>query len=170
MLGLKGIPASSKGYSGTFRGLDTYYGSRKMFLKFQNISSLAFSDAKMLWLLQYLAEILSNVFVCHEWLYWGRKTCLESPQYSASRSVWGFFLGSLLISLLTLLPFYLLQISSEIVTLSRGWKDVFWALKEKEIACQAITWSFFRRYPVCPHACQDHLNVVAPTVANSPRL
>lgn len=52
--------------SATFRALRTYYGSRKMLLKFQKTSSLAFWDAKMLWLLQYLAEILSNIFVCHE--------------------------------------------------------------------------------------------------------
>lgn len=102
-----------------------------MLLKFQETSSSAFWDAKMLWLLQYLAEILSNIFVCHEWLYWGRKNCLESPQYSALRSVWGFFLDSLFISLLALLPFYLLQISSEIVTLSRGWKDNVLGFKRK---------------------------------------
>lgn len=143
---------------------------RKCSLEFQKISSLAFWDVKLLWFLQYFAEILSNIFVCHEWLYWERKTCLERPQCSASRSIWGFFLDSLFISLLGFLPFYLLQISSEIVTLSRGWKDVFWDLKEKEIACQAITQSFFRMYPVCPGTCQDHLNVVAATVGNLPRL
>lgn len=105
----------------------------KRLLNFKQTSSLAFWDAKMLWLLQYLVEILSNVFLCREWLYWGRKTCRESLQYSASKPVWSFFLDSSFVSRLALLPFYLLQISAEIVALSRGWKDVFWALKKRKL-------------------------------------